>query len=56
MHWKTIFSFTRILIRVFLACQAFILQVWGEKDSRSLVALYHFLIAVGGIITPLIGK
>ncbi|CAK8693872.1 unnamed protein product [Clavelina lepadiformis] len=36
--------------------QALILQVWGEKNSRGLISGYHFTIAVGAFLAPIIAQ
>ncbi|XP_078483907.1 sodium-dependent glucose transporter 1 [Ciona intestinalis] len=36
--------------------QALILQVWGEKDSRPIISGYHFAIALGAFLAPIIAQ
>jgi len=35
--------------------QALILQIWGEKESRGFISGYHFAIALGAFLAPIIG-
>uniref|UniRef100_H2YWL0 Major facilitator superfamily (MFS) profile domain-containing protein n=1 Tax=Ciona savignyi TaxID=51511 RepID=H2YWL0_CIOSA len=36
--------------------QALVLQVWGEKDSRPIISGYHFAIALGAFLAPILAK
>lgn len=36
--------------------QALILQLWGEKESRGFISGYHFMIALGAFLAPIIGN
>jgi len=39
----------------FAGMQALILQIWGEKESRGFISGYHFAIALGAFLAPIIG-
>ena len=39
-----------------LGMQALVLQLWGAKESRGFISGYHFMIALGAFLAPIVGK